>query len=1007
EFEITEWFEFIQTSSRDFYPQNQEDFTYTILPTEFYQSSRFTEYFTIYQGSAPAKNTEILIDYSYALANNISVGDSISYNYSSEGNDDEFFTEVLNTTVSYEIDFVIAGIFLPNRPEVKILTSNFQFPWYKDPFTQEITFNNDFSGYYYGRYPVFSTFNFSQSIPHPIQTMWNNVSNQILSLTGRKVDFTRHYIGLMGIYDRESYSYRNLLTTSYELITQGNEIEDELLPKQRLGYHIGRYLRRYAQEMQSLRIITQFMNLPIIGFGIFIGVFSFGINTKERSDEFLLLRSKGIPQRMVRNNFLMEATLLGIASSTLALFVGRGTYEIFKNSMGQILETDFYTPLLFRISVGSVLAIYGIGVAMAIISCLPAIRSINKLESSELLGSLGSDNFDVAYDETTLFTVNPNQKVTLADTPFLQTNQTSLLSAEKTHLEAKNITKKLAFWKKFIKPRDSTATLYRNTLKKKERKIRKRGVLLVSVSLLPVIYYGIIKLSQLPTVPDTILLIGEKLQQWFPFFIIVAALSPLLLVIGISRLIIKENPSRFARIIKWVARPFVRQKDYLVALQMIKQKDIRRFINLLAIFTSLFAFANIFFVSFNAVEIINHNYEVGADAHLEYHGDFIAETIGNLPGGYTESNFLAFEQNATLSMTNTSQDFIRDSAFYVDFYRRADHRGTSHEFFINISKYVTLIQEDGKVLPSHTYAQQLSNVEATLQAEDNPQYPQVIVTDDFLTTYEKKIGDTVEVEHTTFYLWTNLTYTHTLTVEIIAALPFFLGIWEFVPYSWYPHTGMIMDISLVDEIPLVWDEEGYDWDQPYFGHLFDVYEEYTQSSEQMQPLFISALPHLMGGNEINYYYPNIRDVENTPGDISTIYFVYRIIYMEFFIIGAITALSLAIFMLGMLRKNKYLNGLMLSRGMGWRGLNKFMLVQLGIVLVLALGMGLLSGAFSAIVLLKIHHEVDLGGNYYPLLARPWDFLAMFGSIIGLTVISYGVTFYLESKKNITEYFHKF
>ena len=84
-----------------------------------------------------------------------------------------------------------------------------------------------------------------------------------------------------------------------------------------------------------------------------------------------------------------------------------------------------------------------------------------------------------------------------------------------------------------------------------------------------------------------------------------------------------------------------------------------------------------------------------------------------------------------------------------------------------------------------------------------------------------------------------------------------------------------------------------------------------------------------------------------------------------------------------------------------------MLVQLVIVLVLALGMGLLCGAFSAIVLLKIHHEIELGGSYYPLLARPWDFLTMFGSILGLTVISYGVTFYLESKKNITEYFHKF
>jgi len=296
----------------------------------------------------------------------------------------------------------------------------------------------------------------------------------------------------------------------------------------------------------------------------------------------------------------------------------------------------------------------------------------------------------VAYDETTLFTINPNLKVTLADTPFMQNNQHSRDSTQEQgstiDLTSKSgpgseiseeSPKKPAFWRKFIRPRDSNATLYRNTLKGKERQIRKRGWLLVLVSLLPGFYYLIIKLSQLPKVSDSILLLGEQLLEWFPYFIIFAALSPLLLVIGISRLLIKENPSRFAKVIKWVARPFVKQKDYLVALQMIKQKDIRRFINLLAIFTSLFAFANIFFVSMNAVEIVNHDLDTGADAHINFRYDFITETIGDQMGGYMVENFIAFEQNITLSTTNTSLQFIKDSAFYIDFYRSADHRGTS------------------------------------------------------------------------------------------------------------------------------------------------------------------------------------------------------------------------------------------------------------------------------------------------------------------------------------------
>ncbi|MHA1522138.1 MAG: hypothetical protein ACTSRK_18335, partial [Promethearchaeota archaeon] len=106
-------------------------------------------------------------------------------------------------------------------------------------------------------------------------------------------------------------------------------------------------------------------------------------------------------------------------------------------------------------------------------------------------------------------------------------------------------------------------------------------------------------------------------------------------------------------------------------------------------------------------------------------------------------------------------------------------------------------------------------------------------------------------------------------------------------------------------------------------------------------------------------------------------------------------------------KNKYLNGLLLSRGMGWRGLNKFMLAQLFIIFVLALTMGIICGIISAFLLMKLVTYVDAGGRQYPLVSHYWDFFTMFGSIIGLAASIYGISFYVESKKNITEYFHKF
>lgn len=239
----------------------------------------------------------------------------------------------------------------------------------------------------------------------------------------------------------------------------------------------------------------------------------------------------------------------------------------------------------------------------------------------------------------------------------------------------------------------------------------------------------------------------------------------------------------------------------------------------------------------------------------------------------------------------------------------------------------------------------------------------------------------------------------------MAALPFFLGLCEYMPSLNNLRPGMILDISLLDSIPFEWEDSS--WDPTEFGQIFDIYDEYAHSISDMQSLFFSALPTIVKFNEIKFYQAYLKDLDNAPEELTMLYFIYRVLYTEFFIVGAITAITLAIFMLGMLRKNKYLNGLLLSRGLGFRGLNKFMLVQLMIILVLALGMGLFCGSVSAIILIRIMHQIDFGRSFYPLLAKPLDFLSMFSSIIGLTVCIYGVTFYLESKKNISEYFRKF
>ncbi len=1032
------WHEFLWIQDFDLEVNSSIDFAYFLPEENFYDSPRFGEYFSIYDGVVPNASNEILIDYSYALNQNLSVGDLITLDYYIDEATDYHF-ENLTAPISNTLIFEISGIYMPVKHRVSVVNWYYRFFHYMDTQTEEIL--QSYTGnYFMSKTLVFSYHNFEDSNHmHPVQEMCVNFTDAIWDEFQIQYRSARKIAGLFGVYDRSSLSHRRVLSTSRDIQYKMELIEPKISSSLYVRNYLGNFLENYSEMMSVLRVAFQFMNLPIMGFGVFIGVFSFRISTKERSDEFLLLRSKGIPQRMITRQFLVQAVLLGAVSSTLAILAGRGTFEIYREFLQTILPWEFYTKLPFRISFSSILFVYVVGILMAVVSSIPSIRSINKLESSELLLALGSDELDVAYDETTLFTVNPNQMVKLGDTPFMtpesgQNGQPQPQLQPQSQQQSQNLTdsdrsKKSIFkksksrtksksrfsssnmenipQKKSIfstRTRDSQSTLYRNKLKGKEKKIRKIGWLLILLSLLPGLYFLLYWIAQIPFIPDSYIRISDQLLQYFEFFIVFAIFSPLVLVIGVSRIFIKENPSRFAKIIKKVAHLFVGQKDYLIALQMIKQKDYRRFINLLAIFTSLFTFANIFFISINAMEIIDYNLRTGADVKYEYSN----EVALNLIPDFTPEIINQFENNCTLLADSNGSRVINENAFYIEYEGEYENRVSSREFIINISKYLRIIQEDDKYVPNRAFKSQLETATAffnpTTSGSDNStsSLPGIIVTQGYLDYHQKNVGDSITFNYN--ILTEDFYSSSSITVKIVAALPFFIGLWEFTPRSYYHRSGILFDLAQLSDIPIDFSEDNYYLE---FGQLFDLNMSLHNSLKETQLSFVEATSPTLQSSRVRFYYPDITSTESGLVEINVTYLLYQIIYMEFIIIGAILAVGLAIFMLGMLRKNKYLNGLLLSRGMGWRGLNKFMLAQLFIIFVLALTMGIICGIISAFLLMKLVTYVDAGGRQYPLVSHYWDFFTMFGSIIGLAASIYGISFYVESKKNITEYFHKF
>lgn len=1016
EFYHEEWYKYFQTYFT--YPafSNTSDFSYFVSESNFYQSPRFTEYFMIYEGRSPQTENEIMVEYSYAKAYDINIGDNWCANFSSDRylNDSDIYDEFedLTGTITAEMTLEVAGVYVAKTSIINVASYYYRFPTIYNSATEKIEVYEKFNNYYYDSNVIFSMSNFTEGNMHPILETWNTLIEQKLNVTTESRRLVGFNTGIFGIYDRESISYRNVISTASKLSNMEKNILDLYIDASEFGYtnYIGRFLKNYAEEITILRIATQFMNIPIFGFGVFIGIFNFQISTKEKADEFLLLRSKGIPQRMIKHQFLVEATIIGTISSTIAIGIGRVTYEIFKSFMPALLGGNLESPLSFQLTFLSILIVYISGIFMTIISSLPSIRSINKLESSDLLGKLGSDDLDVEYDETTLFTTNPKSAITLSDTPFLINDTTTKINYEhlgdnsnagmktlpntQNNNQQNNGNKKRKLKRK---SKDAHINLYRNSLKGKEKKIRKIGWILLVISLFPLFYFILYLISISPNAPDTLFNLTENLLKYLDFMIVFAILAPLFMVIGINRLIMKEKPSRFAHIIKKIARLFVKQKDYIVALQMIKEKEFRRFVNLVAIFTSLFLFSNLFFVSVNGMEIINQNYEVGADAKIYLESGQNPEILGNI----TILEINAAEKEFKNITTSNNKTFIDEAALLVE---RTVYSDYHKEFFVNISKYIEMIQEDGKYMPSRDYQQKLEEIQKYLDDPNPEKLPGIIVTPRYLEYNNLEVGDTSQVSNRFFNETSNSTEEVSIDVKIISELPFFVGLYNVYSgrYSW--NLGIIMDTSLIEELQIsnAIDEGSF---RSYM--MLDLTDKYAKTKDDMRNMLLNSSLTNLEYRNFYLYISDATDIDAIPQGDSIIFTVYRVIYMEFIIIGALIAITLAIFMLGMLRKNKYLNGLLLSRGIGWRGLNKFLLAELSIVFVLALGIGLASGILSTISLLKIYQNVIYGGRNFPILAKPLDILYLFGTIVGLSFAIYSIAFHYESKKNITEYFHKF
>ena len=947
-----------------------------LFDNRFYTSERFGEYFSIINGTFPKSDEEILISIHLAYKMNLTLGETTNLDIKASRVDD-----AINSTLSLS-DVKIVGIYAGKLKSYAFSNSYLynRYNYYSEnntitDFESIVDKSSEF---------VFCHINFSQpEQSHPVQNLIYDYAllRANSNLNAYESIFLEKNMGLGICYNRDLISFNRLNSYSRKISQETYLIERDLPYNVIFRDYLSSNLSELYFMSNISRIIFQILNLPILIFAIFIGSFAIKTNTKSRLDEFLLLRSKGAPNSLLRKQFFIEAFFNGVASSTVALIAGFGTFYGFREILDDLLftinETEiFLTP---SISWGTVILTYSIGIGITFLASLSSIVYVGKLPTHKLLTILGSDSMDIEYDEKSLFRATEEKKVSIEETPFYEGSQDQ---QNATEIKKESRSKK-------IRKKRKKHSLYENAIQTKEKKKAKLSITLIIISLFPLLVYLIHYIGSLPSSPDLFIALSSLIIRYFLVIFIFAIISPVLFAVGIIRIIVIEKPSRFARISKFLSSIFLKEKSFICGMEMVKRKQYKTVILLVGIFTSLLVFTNVFLNSFSRYDIIMNNMQIGAD----FQGRIRDETM-NLTSTYDVELL-----EAQMKSYNNSKNEIIINQVLMCYNEMAKNDYYLDIYHFDIEKYLDIIKEDGKKLPYRDY---ISQIEDLINYNNDPlnEIPGVIVNTGFLGLNRLELGDSYTFKHGYFNSTSSLLEIETITVKIIVSTDVMPGLFLSSDQWGERDEIMIVDISSVNQDKNLL--HGFE-----MFHMIDINTEFEDDRDVLIEILNNATNNYIDYRSYEFYDQNWNDLNVEMGLSES--GIYGIIYLEFTMIGVLMGFGLAILILSFQRENKYFNGVLLARGFGRLGLLKLILSQISIIFLIGILTGLLSGFLTSFSFLKIATIMNYGAGLFsfPLFVNVLELVEILGMIVLSSFVIYLIAYYFESKKNITQYFHKF
>ena len=1010
--------------SRSLQLYNQESntstpFSLAWFSDHFYQSQRFSDYFSLEKGEFPSKPGDILIDIAYAQILNLDLSENKPliiradrddlnrysfydrYDQSTIGRPNATYLD--GTYFGYDIDVNIVGFFKPKHEYTRItqvhLYSNFEEN--SDFINENIEYGEIESSF------IFTYHDFkNQTNPMFFEDILYNMDFFCDESPSTKLAKVRH--GIASIIDRTEITVSNLNSYTQEYGKKNAQLEIQINQLDN-SLHVKDYLVSFVisayKGTEFVRSVLTFMKIPLIVASMFLGSFARKTEIKARLKEFLLLKSKGVPGIMIGNLFVIESLIIATISTVLGLLSGFGTFFIFKMMFKDLMLINQFLEFKLIVSWDAIISTYLYGLLLTFVGSILSILFILKIPISKLLSELNSNELDVMYDENSLFGKKRNNKE-IEKNSSADDGQDPEKSHSKPSQNHSGIKSVQALRSKMQQSTQSypysnlpgtnnygkdQKSKYYDPLKRMEKKRIRFSYILIICSILPHLLYLSIYIGKLSSSSDLFLRFAQFLETNIVVLSVIIIVSPVLLVWGILRILLKENPRFLARISKSISSLFIKDKSFLVGLEMVRRKQYRTVILIIGIFTSLFGFSNLYLNSMQRHEKICDNLEVGAD----FSGTLLSskqKQLNNMSEiQELENQILNYSEGGT-NNTKLVNNIV--SCYYPQ-------KSIAHDLqsiYFDFEKYFDIVNEDSKMNPIKDF-QRIQTEIISYNNDPNLEFPGVIVNENFLQSNLVEVGDLYN--HTFFYLDSTNQYSSTISVKIVAVVSILPGL-----YNEFDNSQNAMQLIAVD---------------PFFFNLNDSirYDGEIHHLIDSDPIFLKNRTNFenMLADATNGYYRRYSesDFYNLNWDQFTLSIsvgilgIYNVLYIDFILVGIMIAIGLALLIVSLERENKHFNGILLSRGYGKKGILGIVLCELIVMFSIGIFVGLICGFLYSSLFVYISDHLDVGKNVLtlPLYINAMDIFGTLGSITSVTLIVSGITFLIESKLNISRYFKRF